>query len=119
MNCERWSVDCLRGWNADLTDPGPVCGGGGEAQVTSIEARGQPDTGWLAATLLELQGTGSTPLIPVIFNRIQIFFTQIVVKGTSTDLYIHSGFHKWHVVVPSSRSFHQPFSLWKKHAHFY
>ena len=26
------------------------CGGGGEVQVTSVESRGQPDAGWLAAT---------------------------------------------------------------------
>ena len=26
-------------------------GGGGEVQVTSIETRGQPDVGWLAATI--------------------------------------------------------------------
>ena len=38
MNCERWPVDSPRGWNADLTDPGPMCGGGGEVQVTSVES---------------------------------------------------------------------------------
>ena len=40
MNCERWPVDRPRGWNAGLTDPGPMCGGGGgEVQVTSVESR--------------------------------------------------------------------------------
>ena len=51
MNYERWPVDHPCGWNADLTGPGPMCGGGGEVQVTSIETRGQPDAGWLAATV--------------------------------------------------------------------
>ena len=27
VNCERWPVDCLHGWFAGLTDPGPMCGG--------------------------------------------------------------------------------------------
>ena len=52
MNCERWPFDLPCGWNADLTDPGPMCGGGGEVQVTSIESHGQLDAGWLAATSL-------------------------------------------------------------------
>ena len=51
VNCERWLVDRPRGWNADLTNPGPMCGGG-ESQVTSIEPHSQPDEGWLAATTL-------------------------------------------------------------------
>ena len=51
MNCERWPVDRLRGWNAGLTDPGTMCGGGGEVQVTSVESCSQPDAGWLAATI--------------------------------------------------------------------
>ena len=50
VNCKRRPVDHPHGWNADLTNPGPMCGGGGEVQVTSIESRGQPDAGWLAAT---------------------------------------------------------------------
>ena len=28
VNCERWPVDRPRGWNAGLTNPGPMCGGG-------------------------------------------------------------------------------------------
>ena len=32
--CDRWPVDRPRGWNAGLTDPGPMCGGGIEVQVT-------------------------------------------------------------------------------------
>ena len=28
VNCESWPVDRPRGWNAGLTDPGPMCGGG-------------------------------------------------------------------------------------------
>ena len=28
VNCERWLVDCPRGWNAGLMDPGPMCSGG-------------------------------------------------------------------------------------------
>ena len=41
-----------RGWNAGLTDPGPMCEGGrGEVKVVSVEARGQLDAGWLAATI--------------------------------------------------------------------
>ena len=28
VNCERWPVDRLRGWNAGLTNPGPMCGRG-------------------------------------------------------------------------------------------
>ena len=28
VNCEHWPVDRPRGWNAGLTDPGPMCGGG-------------------------------------------------------------------------------------------
>ena len=56
VNCERWPVDHLRGWNAGLTDPGPMCGGGkGEVQVTSLETRNQLDAGWLAATPLKLK----------------------------------------------------------------
>ena len=52
VNCERWPVDCLCGWNAGLTDLEPMCvGGGGEVQVMSLETHGQPDAGWLAATL--------------------------------------------------------------------
>ena len=54
VNCERWPVDHPRGWNAGLTDPGAgthVWGGEGEVQVTSVETRGQPDAGWLAATV--------------------------------------------------------------------
>ena len=52
MNCECWPVDRPCGWNADLTDPGPMCGGEvRRMQVMSIKARGQPDTGWLAATV--------------------------------------------------------------------
>ena len=52
VNCEHWRVDCPCGWNADLTDPGPMGRGGrDEVQVTSIETRGQLDAGWLAATL--------------------------------------------------------------------
>ena len=42
----RWPVDRPHGWNAGLTDPGP---GRGELQVMSVESRGQPDAGWLAA----------------------------------------------------------------------
>jgi len=49
--CKRWPVDCPHGWNAGLTDPGPMCEvGEGGVQVTSIESRGQPDTGRLVAT---------------------------------------------------------------------
>jgi len=51
VNCERWPVDCPRGWNAGLTDLGPLCEGGGEVQVTSVESRSQPDAGWLATTI--------------------------------------------------------------------
>jgi len=54
VNCERWPVDPPRGWNAGLTDPEPMCGGGGEVKVVSIEARGQPDAGWLAATIYRI-----------------------------------------------------------------
>ena len=50
VNCERWLVDRPRGWDAGLTDPGPMCGGG-EVQVTSVETPGQPYAGWLAATV--------------------------------------------------------------------
>ena len=51
MNFERWPVDRPCGWNAGLTDLGPICvGGGGEVQVTSVVTRGQLDAGWLAAT---------------------------------------------------------------------
>jgi len=33
--------------------PGTPCvGGGGEVKVLSVETRGQPDAGWLAATYL-------------------------------------------------------------------
>ena len=28
VNCERWPVDRPSDWNAGLTDPGPMCGGG-------------------------------------------------------------------------------------------
>ena len=51
VNCECWPVDVdhPRGWNAGLTDPGPMWGGEGEMQVTNVESRGQPDAGWLAA----------------------------------------------------------------------
>jgi len=53
VNCERWPVDRPRGWNAGLTDPGPMCEGGkGEVQVMIVEIRGQPDVGWLAATVV-------------------------------------------------------------------
>ena len=52
MNCERWPFDRPRGWNDDLTDPGPMCGGGGEVQDMSVETCSQPDAGWLAATPL-------------------------------------------------------------------
>ncbi len=45
----RWPVDRPHGWNAGLTNPGP---GRGELQVMSVESRGQPDAGWLAATVL-------------------------------------------------------------------
>ena len=34
-----------------MTDPGPMCGGGGKVQVMNVETRGQPDAGWLAATI--------------------------------------------------------------------
>jgi len=50
VNSERWPVDHPRGWNAVLTNLGPMCGGGGEVQNTSIESRSQLDMGWLAAT---------------------------------------------------------------------
>ena len=51
VNCERWLVDHPHGWNAGLTDPGPMCGGGrGEVKVVSVETCGQPDAGWLATT---------------------------------------------------------------------
>jgi len=50
VNCERWPVDRPSGWSAGLNDPGPMCGGEGEVQVTSVETRGQPDANWLAAT---------------------------------------------------------------------
>ena len=51
VNCEHWPVDHPRSWNAGLTDPGPMCGGGrGEVKVVSVETSGQPDAGWLAAT---------------------------------------------------------------------
>ena len=44
VNCERWPVDRPLGWNAGLTDPGPMCmGGGGEVQVMNVESRGQSD----------------------------------------------------------------------------
>jgi len=49
VNCERWLVDRPFGWNAGLTDSGPMCGGGGEVQVMSVETHCQPDAGWLAA----------------------------------------------------------------------
>ena len=49
VNCEHWPVDRLRGWNAGLTNPGPMCGGEGEVQVTSIETCGQLDGGWLGS----------------------------------------------------------------------
>ena len=53
VNCERWPVDSPHGWNAGLTDPGPMYGGGerGEVKVVSVETPGQPDAGWPAATL--------------------------------------------------------------------
>ena len=51
VNCERWTLDSPLGWNADLTNLGPMCGGGGEVQVMSVETRGQADAGWLAATI--------------------------------------------------------------------
>ena len=50
VNCERWPVDHPCGWNAGLNDPGPMCGGGGEVQVTSVETCGQLDVGCLAAS---------------------------------------------------------------------
>ena len=52
VNSERWAFDRPHGWNAGLTDLGPMCGGGGgEAQVTSVETSSQPDAGWLAPTM--------------------------------------------------------------------
>ena len=53
VNCEHWLVDHPRGWNAGLTEPGPMCGGGGEVQVTSTGSCSQRDAGWLAATALK------------------------------------------------------------------
>ena len=51
VNCKRWLVDRPHGWKAGLTNPGPMCRGGeGKVQVTSVETRGQPNAGWLAAT---------------------------------------------------------------------
>jgi len=48
VNCEHRPVNHPRGWNAGLTDPRPMWGGGleGEVQVTSVETHGQPDAGW-------------------------------------------------------------------------
>ena len=65
VNCEPWPVDRLRGWNAGLTDPAPMCGGGGEVQVTSVETHGQPDAGWLAAT-----PPPSTKSVDKVFERV-------------------------------------------------
>ena len=51
VNCERWPVDRPHGWNASLTDPGPMHGKRrGEVKVVSVETGSQPDAGWLAAT---------------------------------------------------------------------
>ena len=65
VNCEHWPVDRPHGWNAGLTDLRPMCGGGRvKLKVVSVETRGLPDAGWLAATIGQIRlGIGQGVLL--------------------------------------------------------